>query len=350
MTGSAGHSVLLKRVTVLTAALLLAACAGQGPQPVEPVDLPVPVVVEPPEQTDAVVVVPQPVPDESLIVEPPRLPEVAIVLSSRQPAYEGVAIALSEHLNNYTLYDLSDKSQPPVTAFRFIEDSDTSAVVAIGLRAAVSAKSMSKVPVVFSQVFNYQDHDLISGNSRGISTLPPLDLQIAAWKKIDPSLRSIGAIVGKGHEKLIAEAELAAATHGIDLQIRIANSDRETLYLFNRLAGSIDGFWLFPDNRVLSGSVLQEMMSYAARHGVQVAVFNESLLSMGAAISSAAIDSDIAEAIVQVLQQVATDGIDSVPDVTPLSVVRITTNDELLQKLKIEKSRVDDPEALVSAK
>ena len=347
MTRCGGQAVMLKRVTALMAALLMAACAGQGSQPVEPVEVPDPVVIEPPQQSDPVVIEPISLPDEPTVSAPPRLPEVAIVLSSRQPAYEGVASELARHLENYTLYDLSDKSQPPVSAFRFIEDSDTSAVVAIGLRAAISATSMSKVPVVFSQVFNFQDHDLVGENSRGVSTLPPLELQIAAWRIIDPSLRSIGAIIGKGHEDLIAEAELAAATHGIDLTIRIANSDRETLYLFNRLAGNIDGFWLFPDNRVLSGPVLQEMMSYAARHRVQVAVFSDSLLEMGAAISSSAIDSDIAATIVRVLQQVASGDIANVPGVTPLSDVRITTNVELLEKLTIDKSNRDNEATLV---
>jgi ABC-type uncharacterized transport system substrate-binding protein len=323
----------IKPVVAAIVTLMLSGCAlltGPVPVPVEEPP-PKPVVVLPPPELPA-----EPAPAaaaEPLVSKPVPLTQVAIVLSSRHPAYEGIATELAGHVENFTVFDLSDKSQPPVSAFRSIGDSGTTAVVAVGLRAAISATSMSKVPVVFCQVFNVQQNNLISNNSRGIASLPPLDLQIAAWKKIDPSLSSIGAIIGPGHEDLIAEAELAAATHGIELRIRIANSDRETLYLFTRMAGEIDGFWLFPDNRILSGPVLKEMLNYASRHRVQISVFNESLLKMGATLSSSTVDADIADTIVGVLEQIAAGDIENVPPISPLSDIKILTNEKILRSM-----------------
>lgn len=341
----------IKHASLTLALLLLSGCALFQEEP------PVPVEEPPPEP---VVVLPAPVepvePPPVTVYEPPvevpivPLPQVAIVLSSRHPSYESIASELSEKLGNYAVFDLGDKSQPPITAFRLIEDSDTSAVVAIGLRAAISATAMSTVPVVFCQVFNVQQHNLITDNSRGISSLPPLDLQITAWKKINPELKSIGAIIGAGHEDLIAEAELAAATHGIELHLRTASSDRETLYLFNRLVADIDGFWLFPDNRVLSTPVLKEMLTYAARHRVQVAVFNESLLEMGASLSSSAVDVNIADTIVEVLRQISTDGIGSVPPVSPLTDILVTTNKELLMKRREAETQAKSEASPVGGK
>lgn len=327
-----GYSSVVRRIAPLIAAVALSGCA------LLPADRPV--AVEPP---DEAVVLPAPVEPIELApieVAPPAvvvvakpLPSVAVVLSSRHPSYDKVAAELGRKLENYTVFDLSDRSQSPVAAFHAIEDSNTSAVVAIGLRAAISATSMSKSPVVFCQVFNIRQNNLLTGNSRGVAALPPLDLQIAAWKKIDPTLQSIGAILGEGHEDLIAEAKLAAARHGIDLHVRTAKSDRETLYLFNRLVGEIDGFWLFPDNRVLSGPILQEMMSYAVRHRVRISVFSESLLAMGATLSSTTLESDIADTVIHVLREIAAGNIQNVPPVSPLSKLRITTNEKLLQKL-----------------
>ena len=83
-----------------------------------------------------------------------------------------MARELDKHLDNYTIFDLGDKSLPPVSVFRKIEDSDTNVVVAIGLRAAISATSMAGVPVVFCQVFNYQDHGLITDNRCGVREKP----------------------------------------------------------------------------------------------------------------------------------------------------------------------------------
>lgn len=344
---------VMQRITVMIAALTLTGCAllpsSETPAPdVEPevtVVLPAPVEAEPVAPIPAA---PAEVPAEVKLTTP--LPLIAVVLSSRHPAYDKVATALGQQLENYTVFDLSDKSQSPVSAFRAIEDSASVAVVAIGLRAAISARSMSKAPVVFCQVFNIQEYDLLTENSRGVAALPPLDLQIAAWKQLDPTLHSIGAIIGDGHEDLIAEARLAAAAHGIDLHIRTAKSDRETLYLFNRLVSEIDGFWLFPDNRILSVPILQEIMSYAARHRVRVSVFNESLLSMGAALSSTTLETDIADTVIEVLQQIAAGNIDKVPMVSPLSDVRIVTNERLLRKLTNTVSSAETKATLVSAK
>ena len=319
--------------------LLLSGCAllPSDPPPPEPLPEPPPVVKLPPpppeKEPEPLVITPEPEPEPipQVVAAPPK--EVAIVLSSRAPAYVAVASELEQRLKNFTVFDLGDKSEPPVSAFRRIKDSNNSAVVAIGLRAAISATSMSEEPVVFCQVFNINEHELLTDNTRAIAALPPLDLQIAAWKKIDPELKRIGAIVGPGHEELVAEARLAAETHGVELRIETATSDRQTLYLFNRMVRELDGFWLFPDNRVLSGGVLQKMLSDANRHRVQIAVFNESLLDMGAAVSSTSDAADIAATIVDVLEQIAAEGVDSVPEVSPLSDIRIVTNREVLDRL-----------------
>ena len=230
-----------------------------------------------------------------------------------------------------------------------INDSTATAVVAIGLQAAKAAIRLARMPVVFCQVFNFRDYQLLTDNSRGIATLPPLDLQIAAWKKIDPTMSSIGAIIGEGHDELIAEARVAAEKHDIELHIRSAKSDRETMYLFNRMAGEIDGFWLFPDNRILSAQVLRQILKYAERHKVRVTVFNESLLSMGASVSASAVDADIADTIIKVLRRIEDGDIRNVPALSPLSDVRIVTNDAVFRKLIPAESQAAHRPAISSS-
>ncbi len=318
------------RLAAAAGLILLHGCALFEPEPeiVEPVAE----VVEVPEP---VVDVPEPEPEpepEPPAVEPPPPPrQVAIVLSSRQEAYEEVANQLSERLDNVAIYDLGDRSQPPVMAFRQINDSRTDAVIAIGLRAARSSVAMAQVPVIFSQVFNYQDHGLITETSRGVSALPPLSAHLAAWKKLDPTLARVGMIVGAGHESLRTEAEIAAQDQGVELRVQEAGSDQETLYHFKRMIHEIDGFWLFPDNRILSPRVLTEILQQANRRQVPVAVSNEAMLQMGAAISVSTIPADIAATIVQVLERIRAGRIDAVPPLTQLSEVRVVTNDALFR-------------------
>lgn len=321
-----GSSANLRHFVVAAAALIMAGCAtAPEPPPVEPEPEPI-VVVEPD---------PEPIPIEPPVepdpepLELPGPPAVAIVLTSRQPAYEAVALELGKRLENYTIYDISDKSQPPITAFRLINDSESGAVIAIGLRAAKSSIAMSETPVVFTQVFNYQDHGLITENSRGVSAIAPLKAHLDAWQEIDPNISRIGAIIGKGHEDLVAEAKLAAEERGMQLIIHEVSSDQEALYHFRRTIRNIDAFWLFPDNRVLSARSLNEILTQARQRQVPVSVPNESLLSLGAAISVSTVASDIASTIVDIIRMIEAGRIADVPSVSPLSETRVVVNKQV---------------------
>lgn len=300
----------------------LSGCSFFQETPPEPGVVIEPVVEEPREAEIPII----PAPVEPRPVEPAPLPEpptVAIALSSRQPAYEAVALELSNLLDEYAIYDLSDRSQPPVSAFRIINDSDAGIVVAIGLRAARSSLAMSDTPVVFSQVFNYQEQGLLSDSSRGVSSLAPLSAHLAAWKDYDPEISTIGAIIGEGHDELIAEAHAAAERYDVKLEIQIVTSDQEALYHFRRMVRDIDGFWLFPDNRILSARSLTAILDQASQRRVPVAVTHEPLLAMGAALSVSAVAEDIARTIVGVIREIEAGRIEQVPDISPLSEARI---------------------------
>ena len=270
------------------------------------------------------------------VVESPALPEsvaarVAVVLTDSLPAYRNVAAELVAWLDDYTIYDLADRSRSPRHVFAEIAESDVQYVVAIGLHAAKVARSFAKVPVIFSQVFNVSENDLVSDKIKGVAVLPPLDLQIAAWREMDPEIRNIGAILGEGHEDLIAEAELAMSKEGIKFHYAIVNSDRETLYHFKRLLRDLDGYLLFPDNRILSREVFTQLMSDAARHRIQIAVFNESLLKHGATFSASSVDANIADKITIALNEMDKGNIDDVASLSPLSEIRIKTNPAMVE-------------------
>jgi len=287
-------------------------------------------------------------------IEPPAAPEpvssqVAIVLSNDLPSYTDVASALLAYLEDYIVYDMSDRNRTPRQVFSAIADSDARLVVAVGLHAAKVAKSFAKVPVIFSQVFNVEDSQLVSDDIRGVAALPPMDLQAQAWQEMDPEIRNVGAIVGEGHEDIIAETELAMQSRGIRLHYAISHSDRETLYLFKRLVRDLDGFLLFPDNRVLSRTVLTQMMSEAARHHVQVAVFNDSFLEHGATFSASSIESDVADNIVIALNKILDGHIDDIDSLMPLSRIRIQTNPEMVRKYNLNVSGPATAESVAEA-
>ncbi len=321
------------RSLVATAILLLVSGCATVPPPAPPVPEPE-VVAEPEPEIPIIRPTPEPPPRPEIEIEPPT---VAIVMTSRSPAYEDVAVALADHYETVSIYDLSDRSQPPVRAFRLINEDTNDVVVAIGLRAANSSVALSDVPVVFSQVFNYQDHSLLSERSRGVSATAPMAAQLAAWKEVQPELSSVGFVIGPGHDELIEDAELAAERYGVKLTVNVAGSDQETLYYFKRMVRDIDGLWLLPDNRVLSGRMLREMIDEANRHGVSVLAPNQNLLSIGAAISVSTVPGDIAGRIHEIVERINQGQLDAIAPMTALTEIRVEVNEALLRRQTVAR-------------
>jgi ABC-type uncharacterized transport system substrate-binding protein len=327
---------------VLVVLLFLSGCSLLFPdaETVEPQAEPLPA---PEPVAEAPKAVPEKAPVVKRPVAPAPLPSVAIVLSNSQPAYADVARELESRLENSETYDLGSDGDPAVTVLRLVNDSDANAVIAIGMRAASSSVAMSEKPVIFSQVFNYQDQDLLTDTSRGVAALPPLDAQFAAWKRIDPSISHIGAIIGPGHDDIIDEARLAAEKNGVELRIEVARSDQETLYLFRRMVREIDGYLLLPDNRILSPRVLNEMLHDANAHQVAVAVPNDAMLKMGASVSFMSVASDVADAVVRILRRIQEGHLGDVPPITPLSEIRVTTRDADTGERAVARTGSDAP-------
>lgn len=265
---------------------------------------------------------------------PAALPEVAILFSSAQ-GYAEVAAQLTKLLppESYRLTLADVEAENARGTLSTLRSKPGLFVVAIGLPAARIARDQLKAPIVFAQVFNYQEL-LVQGRAiRGVTAMPPLDLQIRDWKKLDPKLRRIGLIVSERHSDLIVEAELAAKAAAITIKHGISDSDRETLYLFKRLTPQIDGLWLIPDDRILSPTVLRELLSYAVSHGVRVCVFSDALLPWGALLSASPTPADIARTVRRVLQDMIAGNTDAVPALSPLSELAVRINEDVAARL-----------------
>ena len=215
---------------------------------------------------------------------------------------------------------------------------DPDKIVAIGLAAAKAGRQFAGTPMVFCQVFNYQDHQLISPGSKGVKFLPPFLLQMEIWKDLSPGLQKVGLITGPNQEKLVAEIRHAAEQFKLELLAQTVQSDKEALYAFKRLTSQIQGFWLLPDNRVLSPTVLREIIAYGRKHGNQTVVFSPQLLGLGADISFTSSDADVANAVLKVLGG-ATDkeGLFG-PPLTPLTTLRAEINPDFSDELRLRTS------------
>jgi hypothetical protein len=274
------------------------------------------------------------------VPSPPPLRDVAVLYHSAS-GYADIAAQLKELLPaatyRVTMVDVqSGDSQRTLDTLRRNPKLFT---VAIGLPAARFARDELKGPILFAGVFNYQEL-LVSGRPiRGVAVMPRFDLLAQDWTKLDPKLRRVGLIVSQSHTDLISQAELAAKSATLSIKTEISGSDRETLYLFKRMAPQIDGIWLVPDDQILSPAVLRNLLEYAASHGVRVCVFSDALLDWGAFMSASPTTPDTARTLRRLLEKMMAGGANVVPPMTTTSEVVVHLNTQVAGRLGLSSLR-----------
>jgi len=304
----------------LLAAAGCALLAPSVPPEGEPEPLPSAAPVVPPVPSEAPRAAPvaaMPAPRALPATPAPVARPVAIVHDGTVASHADVAAAIAARLS-------SAHFAPRMIGLDGVQSADAAAVVAVGREAAFAARArFPDRPIVFCQVFDY--HELLAaGGVWGVHAMPPVALQLRAWKTVVPSLERVGFILSAAHADLAEEALQAAASAGIRVSHEISSSDRETLYLFRRLAADIDGLWLFPDNRILSRTVLRELLAYASARDISVLVHSDALLEWGASFSVASTPADVARSVHRVLDAIV-DGA-APAAMTRLSEVALTSN------------------------
>jgi ABC-type uncharacterized transport system substrate-binding protein len=300
--------------------LLLAGCAAQSPPLPEPA--PAPVLVE-------AAAAPAPAlaaPAHPVAAAPgPARAEIAIVVDERTPAHglvaDEIVAALSPRLYRTTRLTTADSAALAELSARKIT------IVAVGDAAVHAARAaLPAKPLVFCQVPDSAEALKSGGPIWGVQTLPPLHLQLKHWQAVDPSLRTIALIVSDSGAALAEEARRAASTLAADLLVETSASDRETLYLFRRLATTVDGLWLLPDNDALSPQILRELLAYATSRGIGVLTFNDALLRRGALLTAEAVPADIAATVQHVVERVVAGRTADLPAMSPLTAAELTIN------------------------
>lgn len=350
---------------VLVAMLTLSGCGMLGSKPPAGPDesgIPPPSALDVPAEPGTEVPMSGPVPSVSNADRPAREPAaaVAVLYSAGTPAQSRIAERIGASLSEPDFapslidIDLALTGTPVAIA----PETDVRIVAAVGPGALDAARQrFPNAEIVFCQVLDSNRRNIpassastssargssspfaLSGtpptksapdNSmdglHGVAAMPSPALQFAAWSEVDPHLERIGLISSAAFASAVPGAREAAEAIGARLEHRISTSDRETLYLFRRLAPEIDGLWLAPDSAILSAAVIDEMLGLAAELEIGVLVFSESLLSRGGLISVSAPEAQVADSVVALIRGIHAGGAGELPAETPLPAGDVQVN------------------------
>jgi hypothetical protein len=327
----------LSRAGLVLLVALATGCAGLQPplveEPPAPAAAPEPFQAEPDPP-------PPPPPRPASAPRPPVAPariDVALVVDATAATHATVADEVGALLPP-SRYRVSRANSTDSLA----ELRAAKAVVAVG-RSALEAvqRDLPNVPVVFCQVLRPDDAAPAAAPLWGVAAWPPAAVALAAWRSLDPSLRTIMLIVSDPGSPMVADAVTASRAQGVDLRIEASSSDRETLYLFRRYAASVDGLWLLPDERALGPTTLLELVRYAAARDVGVLGFSESLLPRGALLSATSVPADVAAAVQHLVERVAAERTADLPAVTPLNAAALSVNPTVAADLGLVPPRAE---------
>lgn len=228
-------------------------------------------------------------------------PQIVILTSEDIPAYSEVAQALAKQLGTRgTIVYLSASQVENLKTIEKLKSEEHTQVVSIGLNAAIAAKGLTRNQVIFCQVYNYQDYALLSPRHKGISMLPSFAKTFGIVHSIAPLIKHIGVISGPGFSGVMRTAQKAAQARGIVLYHETVNTDKEYQYAYKNMSKKVQGYWLLPDNRVLSEHILRDIMTFSIRNSKPVIVFNDELLKLGGLLS---ISSDYTDTAHQAIER-----------------------------------------------
>lgn len=279
---------------VLSMMLLLQACA-----PVPEKQPEIVVVKQKVIENEPVKHIPIPVVEEV----PPQI--VLVVLSRPAKPYQKLADQIISAIGkNATQVTLTGKLVQDKSILKGVKESNATQIVAIGLQAANALKDIENKQVVFTHVVNYNDNQLVSDSSKGVSALPSPEKLFKDWRELSPKLSKVAVISGKNLDRYLKRARKAADAQGIELHLEQVSTDKEFIYKSKSLK-RIGGQWILPDNRVLSAKALKEVMAYGSRRGRQIVVFSPKLLSFGGFFYVQPDEIEMARVVVQRLSDAA---------------------------------------------
>lgn len=217
-------------------------------------------------------------------------PDIAVLKSSDIAAYnqaiEGFK-ATAPSGATYTEYDLRGDLEAGKKLARKIRASDSSLVVAVGLKAALAAKSeIVNIPVIYMMILDPLKHQLNAANMTGTLLEIPVDRQLKLLRIFLPTKHQLGVLYDPSKTaSRIKDAESQAVANEFQLQGFPVSSEKQVPQQLQTLLSTVDALWLMPDSTVLTDESIRFILESALAQHVPVIGFSPEFTRLGALLS-----------------------------------------------------------------
>ncbi|TKB62103.1 MAG: hypothetical protein E8D48_08265 [Nitrospira sp.] len=267
-------------------------------------------------------------------------PEIAILKSSDLKAYneavEGFK-ATAPGDATYIEYDLRGDLERGKHLARKIRATNSSLVVAVGLKAALAAKlEIVDIPILYMMILDPIKYQLTAANMTGVLLDIPADRQFKVIRTFLPTLHRIGVMYDQDKTAAkLKEVESRAATHNFQLRGFPVDNDKEVPQQLRSLLSESEALWLIPDSTVLTDESIRFILESALAKHVPVVGFSSEFTRLGALLSMSIDYGEIGRETGLLAKRIV-NGEQQLP-LKPISVqrIRITVNQKTARYLGI---------------
>jgi len=187
----------------------------------------------------------------------------------------------------YTEYDAQGDLELGKKLARKLRASNTSLVVAVGLKAALAAKvEIVDVPIVYMMVLDPLKHQLTTANMTGTLLEVPVDRQLKIMRTFLPTLHQLGTLYDPAKSSSrVKDAMQQATISNFQLKGLPVESDKDLPQQLRTLLSDIEALWLIPDSTVLTNESIQFILESALARQIPVIGFSPEFTRLGALLS-----------------------------------------------------------------
>jgi len=199
-------------------------------------------------------------------------------------ALAGFVAACPMHI---TAYDLHGTKKEESSIIQRLTAAKPRLIVAIGpLAAQVARERLQDIPTIFVMVSNPPKHGLQGANLAGVSLDIPVKIQLAIYKSLVPTLKTLGVIYDPEKTgSMVMEARGLVDTLGFQLLAVPVSTYKAVPAALRSLLGKIDALWMVPDETVVTPESFKFLLLTAFANNLPFVTVSDIFVEAGALAS-----------------------------------------------------------------
>jgi len=216
--------------------------------------------------------------------------EIAILKSSSIAAYDQAITGFKSTAPSgvfYSEYDVQGDLEQGRKLAKKIRASDTSLVVAVGLKAALAAKlEIIDIPIVYMMILDPSRHNLTAPNMTGTLLEIPAERQFKILHAFLPNLRRVGMLsTPASNQGKLKDTISQASANSLQLHDFPVESEKDVPQQLRTLLAANEALLLVPDSTVLTNESIGFILETSLAKRVPVIGFSPEFTRLGALLS-----------------------------------------------------------------